>query len=50
MWCQVDVHWSSGVANRAFWLMSEGLNATCGNGTRPAAIGELRNAIDLQHA
>lgn len=44
MWCKVDVHWSSGVANRAFYLMAVGLNGTCANGTdtkadKPAAIG-----------
>jgi Zn-dependent metalloprotease len=40
MWCKVDVHWSSGVANRAFWLMAKGFNTTCNDGSKPAAIGE----------
>jgi len=39
MWCEVDVHWSSGVANRAFWLMAKGFNTTCNNGTKPDALG-----------
>jgi len=35
------VHHSSGIANRAFYLMSQGFNTTCNtDGTYPAAIGE----------
>ena len=32
MWCQVDVHWSSGPTNRAFYLLASGL----GNNTAAA--------------
>jgi hypothetical protein len=39
MWCYVDVHWSSGVANRAFYLAAKGLNQTCDQAVKPAAIG-----------
>jgi len=37
--CYVDVHWSSGPANRAFWLMSKGLGCKGAQG-KPAALGE----------
>ncbi|GBF89960.1 peptidase [Raphidocelis subcapitata] len=46
MWCKVDVHWSSGVANRAFWLMAKGFNTTCNDGSKPAAIG-IKNACSV---
>jgi hypothetical protein len=40
-YCYVDVHWSSGPANRAFWLMSKGLGCKGEQSEgRPAAIGE----------
>lgn len=43
-YCYVDVHWSSGPANRAFWLMSKGLG--CGGGGKPAALGEGRGCTE----
>ncbi|KIY92233.1 Bacillolysin [Monoraphidium neglectum] len=46
MWCYVDVHWSSGVANRAFYLAAKGLNQTCDQAVKPAAIG-LTSACNI---
>ncbi|GBF94228.1 peptidase [Raphidocelis subcapitata] len=43
-YCYVDIHWSSGPANRAFWLVSKGLG--CGGGGKPAALG-IRKACDV---
>lgn len=37
-------HHSSGVANRAFWLLAEGL--TCGGGGKPPAVG-IKNACQV---
>ncbi|KAI8472161.1 MAG: hypothetical protein J3K34DRAFT_457928 [Monoraphidium minutum] len=46
MYCYVDVHWSSGVANRAFYLMAEGLDNTCDKAAAPAAIG-IKSACNV---
>ncbi|KAI8469121.1 MAG: hypothetical protein J3K34DRAFT_424794 [Monoraphidium minutum] len=49
-YCYVDVHWSSGPANRAFWLMSKGLGcqagAQVGGRPAPAPLG-IRKACDV---
>lgn len=38
----MDVHYSSGVANRAFWLVTAGFDTPCNSGAKPAAIGAPR--------
>lgn len=40
--CKVNEHFSSGVANRAFYLMNAGLGRGCNGGALPPAMGALR--------
>lgn len=44
------MHFSSGIANRAFYLATAGLNNKDNNGSLPAAIGALLRVADGKRA